>query len=230
VPVDANHQANYHFVNWTGTAVTAGKVAAPSSASTTVTMDADYTLQANFTDTVNFADPNLKACVEAALGRKDPNATDMQALKALTCTNQGVSDLTGLEAALNLTSLDLRVNSIAGLSPLSGLIKLEVLKLDDNHIAGIENMTPLTQLKQLQLSGNPIGDFESFSHLINLQVLLLKGTNDTIGDIPQSWLGLKQLKIVDLRDNQGLHKSDPMIHRLHFEVCMPNGGGVLVDN
>ena len=48
VPVVAAAAANYHFVNWTGTAVTAGKVASPSSASTTVTMDANYTLQANF--------------------------------------------------------------------------------------------------------------------------------------------------------------------------------------
>lgn len=48
VPVVASPAANYHFVNWTGTAVTAGKVANPSSASTTVAMDGDYTLQANF--------------------------------------------------------------------------------------------------------------------------------------------------------------------------------------
>jgi internalin A len=48
VSVSATAVANYHFVNWTGTAVTTGKVASPTSASTTVTMDADYTLQANF--------------------------------------------------------------------------------------------------------------------------------------------------------------------------------------
>jgi peptidoglycan/xylan/chitin deacetylase (PgdA/CDA1 family) len=48
VQVTATSDLNYHFVNWTGTAVDAGKVANPSSASTTVTMDADYTLQANF--------------------------------------------------------------------------------------------------------------------------------------------------------------------------------------
>jgi len=39
---------HYHFINWTGTAVTAGKVADPNSANTTVTMDANYTVQANF--------------------------------------------------------------------------------------------------------------------------------------------------------------------------------------
>ncbi len=38
----------YHFVEWTGTAVTAGKVTNPYSASTTVYMDGDYTVIANF--------------------------------------------------------------------------------------------------------------------------------------------------------------------------------------
>ncbi|HUW19298.1 MAG TPA: LamG-like jellyroll fold domain-containing protein, partial [Sedimentisphaerales bacterium] len=45
----AQADPNYHFVSWTGTAVTAGKVAGPGSASTTVTMHGDYTVQANFT-------------------------------------------------------------------------------------------------------------------------------------------------------------------------------------
>jgi uncharacterized repeat protein (TIGR02543 family) len=48
VTVTATANANYHFVNWTGSAVTAGKVASPTSASTIVRMDADYSLQANF--------------------------------------------------------------------------------------------------------------------------------------------------------------------------------------
>ena len=48
VTIEATAEANYHFVNWTGTAVDAGKVANPNSTSTTATADADYTLQANF--------------------------------------------------------------------------------------------------------------------------------------------------------------------------------------
>ena len=35
----ATADPNYHFVNWTGTAVTAGKVSSPNSPSTTVLMD-----------------------------------------------------------------------------------------------------------------------------------------------------------------------------------------------
>lgn len=48
VSIQAAPAANYHFMSWTGTAVDAGKVAAPDSASTTVTIDSDYTLVANF--------------------------------------------------------------------------------------------------------------------------------------------------------------------------------------
>lgn len=48
VPIVAAVNAGYRFVNWTGTAVSAGKVADPTSASTTVTVSADYTMIANF--------------------------------------------------------------------------------------------------------------------------------------------------------------------------------------
>jgi hypothetical protein len=48
VDVVATPDEHYHFVNWTGTAVDAGKVADPNSASTSVTVEADYTLTANF--------------------------------------------------------------------------------------------------------------------------------------------------------------------------------------
>jgi len=48
VPIQAAAKAHYYFTHWSGTAVDAGKVANPASANTTVTVDADYTLVANF--------------------------------------------------------------------------------------------------------------------------------------------------------------------------------------
>jgi uncharacterized repeat protein (TIGR02543 family) len=48
VEVVAAPDAGYQFAGWTGTSVQAGKVAHPESASITLTMDADYTLAANF--------------------------------------------------------------------------------------------------------------------------------------------------------------------------------------
>lgn len=46
--VTATAGVNYHFANWTGSAVDAGRVANPTAIETAVTMDGDYTLQANF--------------------------------------------------------------------------------------------------------------------------------------------------------------------------------------
>ncbi len=48
VTIEVASDANFHFVNWTGTAVDAGRVGNPDSGATTVTMDGDYTLYANF--------------------------------------------------------------------------------------------------------------------------------------------------------------------------------------
>lgn len=48
VNLTATPTANYHFVNWTGSGVVAGKVANPNSAATTITMDGDYAVAANF--------------------------------------------------------------------------------------------------------------------------------------------------------------------------------------
>ncbi|MBN2129904.1 MAG: leucine-rich repeat domain-containing protein, partial [Sedimentisphaerales bacterium] len=48
VAVSAAPDPGYEFTHWSGTAVDAGKVDDPSSASTSVFVDTDYTLQANF--------------------------------------------------------------------------------------------------------------------------------------------------------------------------------------
>jgi uncharacterized repeat protein (TIGR02543 family) len=48
VTLVAQADAGYQFSLWTGTAVDAGRVAGPLSANTRVTMDADYSLRANF--------------------------------------------------------------------------------------------------------------------------------------------------------------------------------------
>jgi len=48
VAVRAYSESYYGFLKWTGTAVDAGKVADTTNHKTTVTMDADYTLRANF--------------------------------------------------------------------------------------------------------------------------------------------------------------------------------------
>ena len=51
---------------------------------------------------VRFADPKLKAAVEAELGHPVVTIADMAGLTELYIEESGVSDLTGLEYAINL--------------------------------------------------------------------------------------------------------------------------------
>ena len=62
VPIEAVADEGYYFRNWTGTAVYEGKVENPNSASTTVIVDGDYSLKANF------ASENNTLTVSSTLG------------------------------------------------------------------------------------------------------------------------------------------------------------------
>ena len=60
--VEASAFGNCYFAGWSGSAVLAGKVDDPSSASTIVTLDSDYSLKANFLsrlDTIHVDDDAL---------------------------------------------------------------------------------------------------------------------------------------------------------------------------
>ena len=55
VSLAASAYTGYRFSRWTGTAVGAGKVASPSSASTTVTVDGNYSVRAEFVRSGSFS-------------------------------------------------------------------------------------------------------------------------------------------------------------------------------
>ena len=91
---------------------------------------------------VGLPDTNLDTAVRAALrtaGHTVPNELPMseellESLDTLTASNRNIADLSGLEAATELTSLDLENNDITDVSPLSKLYALETLMLDRNPI------------------------------------------------------------------------------------------------
>lgn len=82
---------------------------------------------------VYFADANLKAAVEDALGISDPTIIDMLELSELLAYDQDIASLSGLEYANNLSLLDLSENQISDLSPLAGLSNLIRLDLSGNE-------------------------------------------------------------------------------------------------
>jgi len=90
---------------------------------------------------VYFADPQLKACVEEHLGIIDPTPMDMLALTELNAEERGIADLTGIENATYLRSLDLSDNEISDISSLLGLNFLQTLYLEENQIADISPLS-----------------------------------------------------------------------------------------
>ena len=179
---------------------------------------AGFTAQARFgddpetpADQVNFADPILKTLVEAQLGVTNPTVSDMVFLKELDAAGRGISDLTGLEYATNLASLnlgefyyiwvwppELRTNQIEDVTPLTGLIRLKSLNLSNNQISDISALSGMTALETLILYNNKITDISALSGLPDLTSLDLE-RNQVTDITPLS--GLTTLKSLELNSN-----------------------------
>ncbi len=147
---------------------------------------------------VVFADANLKAAVESQLGVSNPTDVDMLGLTYLNAGGMGITDLTGLEYGVNLTTLYLWINQISNISPLSGLTNLTTLSLDINQITDISPVSGLTNLMHLDLCYNQIIDISPLSGLTNLTWLSL-GINQISDISPIS--GLTNFTFLDLITN-----------------------------
>jgi len=150
----------------------------------------------SFTNTsVYFADANLKARVETTLGITDPTPTDMLGLTTLDAWGAGISDLTGLEYALNFTDLALPNNQIIDLIPLSGLTNLTSLNLNNNQVVDIFALFSLTNLTDLYLDNNQIIDIFDLSGLTNLETLHLLNNHISDGFALSGLINLEDLTL-----------------------------------
>ena len=134
--------------------------------------------------TVNIPDANLRAAIEAELGKASGvtiTTSDMASLTLLNAIDSNISDLTGLEHAINLTSLYLQNNSISDITSLSGLTNLTSLFLGNNSISDISALGGLTNLTSLSLDRNSISDISVLSGLTNLTWLNLQ--NNSVSDL-----------------------------------------------
>ncbi len=149
-------------------------------------------------------DPILQKAVRQQLGMDADSPltkADMLRLASLNTLElqitEKISDLTGLEYAVNLeflavvgnhvqdlhplanlaklTFLDLGGNAISDVSPLVGLVHLEVLRLWRNQIVDVSPLTGLVNLKELWLNSNQIEDFSPLAGLVNLEKLIING-------------------------------------------------------
>ena len=133
-------------------------------------------------------------------------------LKTLNVSNRGITDLTGLEHAHNLQSLNLgsahiqgqgqvNRNAISDFSPLKGLTHLHTLDLDlaTFDIAALWAILPeLPSLRYLYLSSTSISDVSALAGLTQLALLYLGG--NSITDV-SALTGLTQLTSLYLGGN-----------------------------
>ncbi|GAA0744998.1 leucine-rich repeat protein [Clostridium oceanicum] len=124
-------------------------------------------------DVVTIKNTKLKEAINHSIDKNrkaDEKITkaDMKSLKKLssdflpivdktdTTANgtRGISDLTGLEYAINLQELDLSENSISDLSPLSNLTKIKWLEVDRNYIKDLSPLSKMTVLEHLNIYNN----------------------------------------------------------------------------
>ena len=94
----------------------------------------------------------------------------------------GITNLSGLENAVNLEKLDLGENEISDLSPIAKLNKLLKLSLIRNRISDLTPISELTNLEYLDLYANKIENISPLAKLINLKHLDLHNNNNQTGD------------------------------------------------
>ena len=200
VPISATPASGYGFVNWTGNV---GTIANPNAASTTITINGNYSITANFQegDGVVFPDPNLEAAIREAIGKPigPIYESDLEGLTSLSASHQSITNLSGLEDCINLTSLDLSHNRIGDISPLANLTSLAWLDLSYNEISDISPLANLTNLKWLYLYSNQISSISPLVNLTKLTYLFLH--SNQISDI-SPLANLTGLKWLYLYGNQ----------------------------
>lgn len=131
-------------------------------------------------------DPNLAAAVRETLGLSEDavlTAEVLQQLSTLEAPGSGIVDLTGLEYAVNLTSLDLTnfgdqelPNQVSDISVVANLTGLKELYLGNTDVSDISVLANLTALEGLGLNYTPVSDISILANFKQLEVLDLDNT------------------------------------------------------
>ena len=167
-------------------------------------------------------DANLRQAVRESLELPDDVLLTQLELKRLTgldASDSQITDLTGLEHAMNLTWLNLGVNEIRDISPLAGLIHLEALWIYVNPLSDITPLANLVNLKTLDAGVCQIANIRPLANLRNLEILRLD--SNLIEDIAPlsnlmmlTELGLADNRIADISSLANLRNLE--ILRLHY--------------
>ena len=105
---------------------------------------------------------------------------DVEGINKLTYVKKGVTRITAVDHAVNLTELNLSNNLIEKIEGVHTLTRLKKLHLTANKIRRLENLHGLESLEHLLLQGNLVSSADELKHLQclpNLKTLYLKNVD-----------------------------------------------------
>src|SRR5438477_13161429 len=122
---------------------------------------------------VSISDPGLNAAVREALQKPSGPLTqqDLLALTQLSAGGRSISNVAGLESALNLQILDLDNNSIINFAIANALTNLSILDLFNNHLSNFFLSNAWQNLNIIDVGFNSFGAASLPDGLTNLDTL-----------------------------------------------------------
>ncbi len=126
---------------------------------------------------VEIPDPNLRGAIMEALELPPEipiTQQQMEQLPELWAWQRDITDLTGLQYAINLEILHLWGNQIQNVTPLAKLTKLKDLDLAYNAVESVEPLAGLINLQRLNLTLNRVQDISPLANLVHLQRLYIR--------------------------------------------------------
>ena len=139
-------------------------------------------------------DVSLREAVDEAIQAN--NGADLSTVLTIDGAGRGIEDLTGLEGALDLTSLYLDRNRITNISPLAGL-NLWSLTLARTLVEDWTPMASIDALWHLALDGNTLREIPPIPHNVNFLSL----ADNSISDIGYLGANMHQLNTLRMDGN-----------------------------
>lgn len=198
----SNRTVEFGTNKWAGQSFFSLRVMDVHGNFTSLSFDIDVTDLLPSPEAVDIPDTHFAALIRETLGiSKEDTITqlDMLQLKSLSPWHSEITDITGLEHALNLESLDINGTKISDITPLTGLTQLRRLELRQTQIRDIIPLASLTALEELELSHSQISDIKPFASLTQLKKLHL--WDNQITDITRL-ASLTVLEELHLRGNK----------------------------
>ncbi len=174
---------------------------------------------------VTFADQKLENLVRDELERPSGDITslDMQELYFLTINEAGVTNLTGLEYALELREFTLMRETVDSLEPLQNLSNLERFIVRYSEIKDLPiKFSESVDLKHISTTGTVIEDISFVEHMTNLEHVTMSDAKITDIAVLEQAVNIKQL---NFRGNQ-ISNIDALAEMNQLEVLNLQGNEI----